>query len=183
MVALTPGLFVVPVGALAGALGLYAYFLKRATNKPVFRRFVGTGAVLAFLLNYAWELSHCTLYQGISYDLPHVAFLALASLADTIMAGLLYFGFALVYRNGLWARHLPAERIFWLVVAGGTGAILSEVAHLAAGNWAYATRMPIIPGIGVGLTPVLQFMVLPVLIYSLSARFTAPSAAPPSRSS
>ncbi|ALW85220.1 hypothetical protein AUC43_09000 [Hymenobacter sedentarius] len=168
---------------MAGVLGLYAYFLKQATDKPVFRRFTGTGAALAFLLNYAWELSHCTLYQGVGYDLPHVAFLALAALADAIMVGLLYFGFALVYRNGLWARHLSAERIFWLMAAGGTGATLSEVAHLAAGNWAYTAQMPIIPGIGVGLTPVLQFMVLPAVIYSLSARFTAPSAVPTSRTS
>ena len=160
---------------------LYVHFLKRAADKPVFRRFIGSVALLAFLLNYAWELSHCTLYKGGGYDVLRVALLALASLADTIMAGLLYFGFALGYRNGLWVQHLTPLRVFWLMLVGGTGAALSEIIHLSAGNWAYTERMPIIPGTGAGLSPVLQFMVLPVLIYSLSFYLTAPKGVPAPR--
>lgn len=168
MVDLTPGMFVTPVIALAAIALLYIYFLKDAPDKPLFRRFVGAVAGLSFLLNYGWEIGHCPLYTVCVYDRPHMIFLALASLADVIMAGLLYFGFALIYRNGLWVSHLSTSRVFWLILVGGAGATVSEIAHLAAGNWAYTDRMPIIPGIEVGLTPVLQFAILPVLIYSLS---------------
>ena len=59
------------------------------------------------------------------------------------------------------------------MVVGGTGAVVSEMAHLATGNWAYTASMPLIPVIGVGVTPVLQFTVLPVLIYGLSSYLTA----------
>ena len=109
------------------------------------------------------------LYTVCAYDGPHLIFLALASLANVIMAGLLYFGFALIYRNGLWTMHLTTSRVFWLMLMGGVGATISEIAHLSAGSWAYTDPMPIIPGIEVGLTPVLQFTILPALIYSLSS--------------
>lgn len=169
MVNLTPGMFVTPTIALTAIALLYVYFLKKASNKPLFRRFVGAVAGLAFLLNYAWEIGHCPLYTVCVYDGPHLIFLALASLADVIMVGLLYFGFALIYRNGLWMMHPTTSRVFWLMLVGGVGATVSEIAHLSAGNWAYTSRMPIIPGIEVGLTPVLQFTILPVLIYGLNS--------------
>lgn len=172
MVDLTPGMFVTPVIALMAIALLYIHFLKKAFDKLVYRRFVGAVAGLSFVLNYAWEIGHCPLYTVCSYDRSHFIFLALASLADAIMVGLLYFGFALIYRNGLWIRHLTTARVFWLMLVGGAGATVSEVAHLSAGNWAYTNRMPIIPIIEVGLTPVLQFTILPVLIYCLSIRLT-----------
>ena len=166
MIDLNPGMFVTPVIALTVIVSLYVFFLKRATDKSVFRRFVGRGAVLAFLLNFAWELGHYSLYKGFVYDGPHVAFLGLASLADTIMAGLLYFGFALIYKDGSWIRNLTVSRTIWLILVGGFGAALSEMAHLSAGNWIYTNRMPLV--FGIGLTPLLQFSILPLLIYWLS---------------
>ncbi len=165
MIDLNPGMFVTPIIALTVTVSLYVFFLKKTADES-FRRFVGWGVVLAVALNYAWELCHCTLYEGTVYDWPHVAFLGLASLADTIMAGLLYFGFALIYKNGFWVQSLTVFRTVWLVLVGGAGAAVSEIAHLSAGNWTYTDRMPVI--FGVGLTPLLQFSILPLLIYRLS---------------
>lgn len=165
MIDLNPGMFVTPVIALTVIVSLYVFFLKR-TDDESFKRFVGWGTVLAFLLNFAWELSHCFLYKGFVYDGPHVAFLGLASLADTIMAGLLYFGFALLYKDGGWIQHLTVSRTIWLILAGGLGATVSEMAYLSADNWAYTDQMPLV--FGIGLTPLLQFSVLPLLIYWLS---------------
>ncbi len=173
MTPLTPGMFVMPTVALIAMGWLYAYCLKKVPESTAFKRFIGLSLVLAFALNFIWELSHCPLYKACGYEPSHVAFLALSSLAYAIMAALLYLGFALVYKDGLWARQLTPIRAFWLMMVGGTGAVLSEKAHLAAGNWVYTDSMPLIPGIGVGLTPVLQFAVLPLLIYSLSFYLTA----------
>ena len=166
MIDLNPGMFATPILALTLVVWLYIFFLKKAADHSAFRRFIGKGMMLAFLLNYAWELGHCTLYTAFVYDWPHVAFLGLASLADTIMAGLLYFGFALIYKNGFWIQHLTVSRTVWLVLVGGAGAAVSEIAHLSAGNWTYTNQMPLV--FGIGLTPLLQFSVLPLLIYWLS---------------
>ena len=178
MTTLTPGMFVVPTIALTVTGVLYAYFAKKAPDRSAFKRFVGFALMLAFVLNFSWELSHCPLYEGCGYDPPHVAFLALASLADAIMAALLYLGLALVYQDGLWVRQMTWVRAFWLVILGGAGAALTEVVHLAVGSWVYTDRMPLIPGLGVGLSPVLQFAVLPLLIYSLSFYLTVPKSSP-----
>jgi hypothetical protein len=175
---LTPGMFVVPTIALAVTGLLYSYFVKKAPDRRAFKRFVGFSMMLAFALNFIWELSHCSLYEGCGYDPLHVAFLALAALADAIMVALLYLGLALVYQDGLWAGQLTSRRAFWLVLIGGAGAALTEVIHLAAGNWVYTDQMPLIPGLGVGLSPVLQFAVLPILIYSLSFYLTVPRSIP-----
>jgi fatty acid desaturase len=169
MIDLTPGMFVTPVIALTGVVSLYVFFLKRTRDRS-FRRFVGWSTVLAFLLNFIWELGHFSLYRGFAYDLPHVAFLGLASLADTIMVGLLYFGFAFIYRDGGWIQHLTVSRTTWLIGVGGLGAAVSEMAHLSADNWAYTDRMPLI--FGIGLTPLLQFSLLPLVIYWLSLHLT-----------
>ena len=166
MIDLNPGMFLTPMLALTLVVWLYVFFLKKAADHSAFSRFVGWGAGLAFLLNLAWELGHYSFYTGFVYDLPHIAFLGLASLADTIMAGLLYFGFALVYKNGFWIQPPTVPRTVWLVLAGGAGAAVSEMAHLSAGNWTYTDQMPLV--FGVGLTPLLQFSVLPLLIYQLS---------------
>ena len=175
---LTSGMFVVPTLALTVVGVLYTYFAKKASDRGTFTRFAGFSMMLAFALNFSWELSHCPLYEGCGYDPLHVAFLALASLADAIMAALLYLSLALVYQDGLWVRQLTWRRVFWLVMTGGAGAALTEVIHLAAGSWVYTHRMPLIPGLGVGLTPVLQFAVLPLLIYSLSFYLTVPRSIP-----
>lgn len=151
---------------MSGVVSLYVFLLKRAADKSAFRQFIGWGVTLAFLLNYAWELGHCPLYVGCAYDWPHVAFLGLASVGDTIMVALLYFGFAMIYKNGFWIQSLTVSRTVWLMLVGGTGAAVAEIAHLSAGNWTYTDQMPLI--FGVGLTPLLQFSMLPLLIYRLS---------------
>lgn len=51
-------------------------------------------ALLAFVLNLIWELAHGPLYEGYVYDFQHISFCTLASVADMLMALLLYMGFA-----------------------------------------------------------------------------------------
>ena len=161
-------IFLVPVIALSLVVLLFIYLLKKADDKVVFKRFVFTTLVLAFLLNFAWEVIQMPLYKDTSFSVQSVAFCALASVADAIMVLLIYFGFALIYREPLWVQNLSLARISLLMFVGAIGAIIAEMRHLSAGNWAYDKSMPILRGVDVGLSPVLQFMLLPALIYWLS---------------
>lgn len=163
--------FLIPVIALILVVVFYSYFSKKASNKLVFRQFIFLATILAFLLNLAWELIQGPLYEGYTFDIQHITFCALASVADAIMVLLIYFGLALVFKNALWAQNITLPRILLVMLIGGVGAILAEVRHLSAGTWAYAESMPIIPFVDAGLSPVLQFTVLPVLIYCLSFHF------------
>ena len=165
---LKPIIFLIPVIALILTGILYFSLLKKATDKKAFNRFVFTIAVLAFLLNFIWELIQIPFYKGSSYSIEHIAFCALASLADAIMVLLLYFGFASIFRNPFWVKNSKWQRIVILILVGGAGATAIEFWHLSSANWAYANTMTIIPVINVGISAVLQFMILPVIVYFLS---------------
>ncbi len=69
----------------------------------------------------------------------------------------------------------------WIAAPGWRGVLLTlalglavgtwlEWRALAAGTWSYSPAMPFIPGLGVGLLPVLQMAVLPPLIFWATAR-------------
>lgn len=116
---LKPIAFLVPVIALVLVLALYRILSKKASNKTAFKKFVFIVTVLAFLLNLAWELWQLPLYKGSSYDIQHIIFCALASVADVIMVLLIYFGLALIYKNPLWIEHLKWQRIIVVMVIGG----------------------------------------------------------------
>lgn len=165
---LNPLIFLAPVIALTLVVLLFIYLLKKSDDKAAFKRFVFTTLVLAFLLNFAWEMIQMPFYKDTSFSVQNVAFCALASVADVIMILLIYFCFALIYNNPLWVQELTAPRILLIILVGALGAIVAEIRHVSAGNWAYGTSMPILPVVDVGLWPVLQFMLLPAIIYWLS---------------
>jgi hypothetical protein len=160
--------FLAPVIAFLLVIVLYILFRKKTSNAILYQKFIFLTTILAFLLNLAWELVQGPLYEGYHYNVQHIIFCALGAVADAIMVLLIYFGLALIFKNALWAQNLTISRILLVMVIGGMGAILSEKRHLAEGSWAYAASMPIIPIVDAGLSPVLQFTVLPVLIYFLS---------------
>jgi hypothetical protein len=110
------------------------------------------------------------LFRGMVFNIENILFCALASVADAIMTLLLYFGFAFIYDKPSWVKNMTPSRIISLIIVGGIGAILAEIRHTSLGNWAYTESMPLLPFVNVGLSPVLQFMVLPAIIYYLSFR-------------
>ncbi len=145
--------------------------LRKVDDKPAFKRYLLITLVLSLLLNLAWEVIQMPLYKDASFDIQNIAFCGLASVADAIMVLLIYFVLALIYKEPLWIKHLNLKRTLIIVLIGGTGAVLAEMRHLSQDNWAYASLMPIVPFINVGLSPVLQFMFLPVVSYYLSFYF------------
>lgn len=164
---LQPAIFIVPVIALLLVIFMHRFLFKKTIGKTTFKRFTIVLIIVAFLLNLGWEMLQMPLYKGMSLSIQSAVFCALASLADVVML-LLYDAFALIYKNPFWVQSLTLRRILILALAGGTGAVLAEIRQVSFGNWTYSRSMPIIPVANVGLSPVLQFMMLPVIIYYLS---------------
>ena len=169
MKTLQPITFIIPALALILAGVFYFISLRKVTDKAFFKQFVFITILVAFVLNFAWEIIQGPLYKNFTYSISHIAFCGLASVADTIMVLLTYFVLAIVYKDPLWIKHLNLERTLMLVLVGGIGAILAEMRFLSQGDWAYAPSMPILPFVNAGLSPVLQFMLLPVLIYYVTS--------------
>jgi chromate transport protein ChrA len=167
---LSLGIFVVPIITLTLIIIFYIHFLRKVENKRKYQYFIVTTAVAAFILNLVWELAHGSLYKGFQYDLGHIAFCALASVADMFMVLILLFAFGLIYKNVLWIEPVRFDRSLVLILVGGVGAILAEMWHTSRGDWSYADAMPLIPIVEVGLSPVLQFTILPLIIFVLTKK-------------
>ena len=160
--------FILPVIVLFIVIWSYNYYAKQVLKRRVFRKLILTICSLAFLLNLVWEIAQGPLYLGYVYDINHISFCTLASVADMLMVLLLYFAFSFFYKKPYWLKQMTVPKISSLVIIGGIGAILGELRHLAAGSWSYTDTMPTLPFIDVGLSPVLQFMILPTLIFMLA---------------
>lgn len=124
------------------------------------------------MLNFAWEMIQMPLYVGIEFNIQGAILCGLASIADALMVLLLSYALAVIYKDPFWVQHFTPIRIVLLVFVGAIGAILMEMLQVSTGSWKYSKRMPIIPFVNVGISPVLQFMVLPVIIYPLSFYFS-----------
>ena len=165
---LKPIIFLFPVIALILIAILYISLQKKTTNRSAFNSLILMIPVFAFFLNLLWELLQMPLYDSASFAINHITYCALGSVADAIMVLLLYLGFALIFKTPFWMQPLKGQRVIIVILIGGIGAALSEMRHLSLGNWAYSDLMPLIPIMKVGISPVLQFMILPVFTYILS---------------
>lgn len=165
---LTIEIFIVPSIVLAIVMGLFFLFKKEKKNPAAYDFYVLNIAITTFVVNLIWEVAQGPLYAGFEYDLKHISFCALASVADMLMVLLLFFGLGMLYNNIFWIRNLNLSRAMVLIGIGTIGAILAEMWHTGRGDWAYAEEMPLLPWVDVGITPVLQFAILPLLVFYLA---------------
>ena len=124
--------------------------------------------MFAIPAHLAWEVAQLPLYT-IWYDGPP-AWIAFAVIHCTggdamitsisLLAALLLFG----------SRRWPDERYIAVaapaVLAGVGYTIFSEWHNTEVrNNWAYSSLMPTLPGIGTGLSPLLQWFVIPIAAF------------------
>lgn len=123
---------------------------------------------VAFALNLVWENAHMPLYKNFTGDgSPLSRFLR--SLYDSFMDGVtilaIYVALAVVLQLGLrWPFEASFFQHLILIFAGGAVATVVERQALRAGRWQYTERMPIVPILRVGLSPLLQLMIIPSIV-------------------
>ncbi|TFI59767.1 hypothetical protein E2493_02705 [Sphingomonas parva] len=132
--------------------------------------------MFAFLLNYPWELIQAPLYQGMA-SAPHwtsVLVCSRAAVGDAVIAFIAFCTACLAARTPSWPMQ-PNRR--GIIVFMGVGLVITVVIeHLATSStsaswgWRYSSMMPLVPLIGAGLSPVLQWLILPPLVVWLARR-------------
>lgn len=128
-------------------------------------------AVLALVLHLIWEIGQLPFYT--SWDEANAGRIALyvghCVLGDVMIATLAYLVVALAWRQADWPRHR-----FWtgglMLIAMGLGyTVFSEWHNVyRTGSWAYSKAMPLIYGIGI--TPLLQWLIVPGVMLVLIKR-------------
>ncbi len=121
--------------------------------------------LVGFLTNLVWENAQAFLYEGYEGFYQHFIMCLIATVVDAVAILALYLIFAGVLQDFYWVRHWNWKSILLIMLAGGLLAILFEKWALSRGEWSYTEAMPVVPFLQVGLSPLLQLTILPVLTF------------------
>ena len=126
-------------------------------------------ALHAFLVHFVWEVHHFRLYS-ITESLSHVDCCTRAAAGDAVLVlGGYWFASAVAGRR--WILRPRRTPFLAFVGVGLDLAIGIEVMSVRMlGRWSYSDSMPLVPILGIGVSPVLQWLVLPPIILGLSKR-------------
>ncbi len=125
-------------------------------------------AVFAFLLNYPWELLQAPLFERMA-GAPHwesVKSCTQAAVGDVLIMLVSYW---LVTTRAGSRRWIVAPTRAQLLLFVALGVLVTVVIEWLAPrgwwleSWSYSALMPVIPGIGIGVSPLLQWLLLPPL--------------------
>ena len=118
--------------------------------------------IIAFILNAVWENLHSMLYDNYMGGEITQFILLRATLSDAIYIVLMVLPF--IFYPALKKRD-------WLIIIFGfIVSICIEYYALGAGRWAYNSLMPIIPLLGIGLTPTIQLGLLGYVSFKLAEK-------------
>ena len=124
--------------------------------------------VLAIPAHLVWEVAQLPLYTIWYEDPPgRIVFAVLhCTGGDALIAGASVLGALLLFGSARW----PDERYIAVaapaVLAGVAYTIFSEWHNTEVrGSWGYSSLMPALPGTGTGLSPFLQWLVVPIAAF------------------
>lgn len=122
--------------------------------------------VVAVMGNYPWELAQAPLYVGMSSFRAIWWHCFVASLGDGLLVlGIFAVGW-LLRREHTWFVHPGAQGYGVMVMTGLViGVAIEWIAVHLLGRWLYTAAMPLVPGLAVGMVPIIQMLVLPPLVF------------------
>lgn len=135
---------------------------------------LGTIFVVAVLFNYLWELAQSPLYAGMESFSVMWWHCFVASLGDGLLVLLIFAAGWVVQHRQEWFLH-PGVQDYVVMFAAGLAVSISVewvAVHLVE-RWTYTPRMPLVPGLNIGIVPILQMLVLPPLIFRVAAVWRA----------
>lgn len=131
------------------------------------KKFLALIALISFLSNLVWEILQPSLFKGYDGFWQHFGKCVFATIGDMVFITSLYIFFTFLFKDFFWIRNLSPGKAFLIIVTGALSAVVFEKIAVSLGMWEYGD-MPLIPGVDVGLLPVLQFTILPMVSYYLA---------------
>lgn len=116
------------------------------------------------LFSLAWEILQLPLYTlalearpaWIAYAIAH------CTVGDALIGTAALIAALVICRADERSNWPRKKIIIWSILVSVAYTVLSERYNLAHGNWAYSSLMPIVSGLKVGLSPLLQWSIVPV---------------------
>ena len=131
---------------------------------PAMRRYLAVIAVA----NLVWETAQMPLYTlWRTSSVVSIAFAVIhCTVGDVLIAGALLVGSLLLFGAADWPHGRFRSVAAMTVTLGIAYTIYSEHLNTVRNAWTYSDRMPVLPGLGTGLAPLAQWVVVPVLAFS-----------------
>jgi hypothetical protein len=127
--------------------------------------------VVSVVLNYFWEIGQAFLYIGMDSWENIGWHCGVASLGDGLMVWTIHATGWLFFRRLDWFVAAPWQGYGVMLTSGLILALAVEwLAVHVLQRWAYTPDMPVLPGVNIGITPLLQMLFLPPLIFYIVAR-------------
>ncbi|MGB3861979.1 MAG: hypothetical protein WBF32_13215 [Candidatus Aminicenantaceae bacterium] len=123
-------------------------------------------AVFTFLLNFTWEVLQTPFFIDKSFEINAIVWFRLhCTLGDVMISLGCFWLVALIFKSRAWFLHPNKLNVFLFTAFGVGYTIFSEIKNVAIKDlWDYSDLMPVIPFIGVGVVPLIQWIVIPPLI-------------------
>ena len=130
--------------------------------------------LFGFLMSFPWEMLQAPLYVGLA-GAPHwsaTLHCLAATLGDCLLFIVTFAIMAAILRNRHWIRTATFSQMLWFTTIGLTATLVIEDTGVRSigWNWRYSPLMPRLPLLGTGLSPVLQWLILPPLVIWLVRR-------------
>lgn len=133
-------------------------------------------AFFSFLLHFAWEMLQTPTYAGMA-EMPHwdATILCLqATLGDVLFALIAFWLASAAARSRRWYRAWPVFPTFVYMAAGLLLTIGFEFYYTEVSlRWTYSAIMPRLPLLGTGVSPLVQWILIPPLALWLTRRHLA----------
>ena len=128
--------------------------------------------VFGFLVHYPWEFLQVPLFAGLA-EAPHwegVKFCSGAALGDAALTVVAYWLAAMV-AGRRWIVEIPGRAVAVYLATGLIATVSLEWVNAEVlGRWEYAGAMPTLPLLGTGLSPLAQWILLPLLVLGIVRR-------------
>ena len=129
--------------------------------------------LFSFLLHFVWEFLQVPTYAGMA-DLAHwegIKFCAAATLGDVGFALTAFWAASAVGTSRQWIQDKRRAPLVAFIAVGIALTIAFEYYYTNVSlRWSYSEIMPLVPPLGTGLSPLLQWIIIPPLVVWLTRR-------------
>ncbi|TBR72412.1 MAG: hypothetical protein EPN64_18175 [Burkholderiaceae bacterium] len=127
--------------------------------------------VVAVPFNYLWERAQGLLFVGMDGGSASTwLHCFIASLGDGVLIWIIFVVGWIIFKRSDWFFY-PGDLHYSVMLAAGLGlgVVVEWVGVRLINRWTYTDQMPLIPGLAIGLVPVIQMVVLPPAIFVVAA--------------
>lgn len=122
----------------------------------------------SFIIQFIWEMVQMPFFADMSLSNPYNWLqCAKASLGDAHITAFIWIAGAAAFRDILWFKRFKFLRILFIAILGAGITLFLELHALGTGRWSYSQLMPVFPVLKVGVVPVVQMILLPIVVFRI----------------